>query len=42
VPGAFQNPPNPARPGVLELPRENGFGTFFAIVPSLAGRFEFL
>jgi len=28
------------RPGVLSLPHENGFGTFIAVVPSLAGRFD--
>jgi hypothetical protein len=27
--------------GVLELPTEHGFGTFFAIAPTLAGRFDF-
>jgi hypothetical protein len=27
--------------GLLKLPRENGFGTYFAITPTLAGRFDF-
>jgi hypothetical protein len=40
VPDAFANPPSPARPGVLDLPAENGFGTFFAIMPNLGARFD--
>ncbi|MCC6215850.1 MAG: PEGA domain-containing protein [Polyangiaceae bacterium] len=31
----------PVRPGTLQLPREKALGTFFAIVPSLGGRFDF-
>jgi len=30
-----------ARPGTLTLRSENGFGTFFLIAPTLAGRFDF-
>ena len=29
------------RPGVARLPGETGFGTFFAVVPTLGGRFDF-
>jgi hypothetical protein len=39
-PGVGDPPPN-VQPGVLSLPQENGFGTFFAIVPTVAGRFDF-
>ncbi|HEY3237003.1 MAG TPA: PEGA domain-containing protein, partial [Polyangiaceae bacterium] len=41
VPGAFQNPPSDARPGIVNLPKEDGFGTFFGIMPTLGGRFDF-
>ncbi len=41
VADAYQNPPGAARPGVLSLPKEDGFGTFFAIVPTIGGRFDF-
>jgi hypothetical protein len=37
----FQDPVADARPGIVNLPEENGFGTFFAIVPTIGGRFEF-
>jgi hypothetical protein len=41
VPDAFENPPSNARPGLVSFPKENGFGTFFAIMPTIAGRFDF-
>lgn len=31
----------PVRPGTLQLPREKTLGTFFAVIPSLGGRFDF-
>ena len=32
---------NLARSGILALPKEDGFGTFFLLSPSMAGRFDF-
>jgi len=41
VPDAFNSPPSAARPGVISLNRETGFGVVLAIVPSLAAHFDF-
>jgi hypothetical protein len=40
VPDAFPDG-NDARPGVLALRPENGLGSFVAIIPTIAGRFDF-
>jgi hypothetical protein len=39
-PGAFPNG-NTANPGLMRLDPDDGFGTFVAIVPSLAARLDF-
>lgn len=41
VPDAFMTPGTTARPGVLNLEREEGLGIVMAIVPTLAARFDF-
>jgi hypothetical protein len=41
IPDAFENPPSTGRPGIMSLPRESAFGVVLAVVPTLAGRFDF-
>jgi hypothetical protein len=38
--GTFPSGAPVGAPGRVELPRESSFGTFFAVVPTLGGRFE--
>lgn len=39
--GELPDLPGGVRPGVARLPAETGPGTFFAVVPTLGGRFDF-
>ncbi|HKY39566.1 MAG TPA: PEGA domain-containing protein [Polyangiaceae bacterium] len=41
VPDAYSTPPTTARPGILSLDRETGFGLMVAFVPSIAAHFDF-
>jgi len=41
VPDAYETPSTTARPGVISLDREEGFGIVMAIVPTIAGHFDF-
>lgn len=41
VPDAYQTPNTTARPGVISFEREEGFGVIMAIVPTIAGHFDF-
>jgi len=41
VPDAFQTGNTTARPGIVAFPEENGFSTFFAVVPTLGARLAF-
>ena len=41
VPDAYSTPPITARPGILSLDRETGFGFMLAFVPSITAYFDF-
>jgi hypothetical protein len=41
VPNAFNEGDTTARPGIMSLPREDGFGVVLAIVPTIAAHFDF-
>jgi hypothetical protein len=41
VPDAFTEGDTTARPGIMSLPREDGFGVVLAIVPTIAAHFDF-
>jgi hypothetical protein len=41
VPDAFSEGDTTARPGIMSLPREDGFGVVLAIVPTIAAHFDF-